>query len=165
QVRDIRLACDLFRSLYEKSNGTDGFVSIEVPPQFARDTQGSIDQARRLWSKVDKRNVMVKIPGTREGLGAIETCLAEGININITLLFSVPRYVEVAEAYLRAQEKRAHRGEPIDRVASVASFFVSRVDTKVDKALDAKGGDKAKALRGQTAIANAKIAFAECERI
>jgi transaldolase len=168
QVRDIRLACDLYRSLYERSNGTDGFVSIEVPPAFARDTQGSIDQARRLWSKVDKRNVMVKIPGTREGLAAIETCLAEGININITLLFSVPRYVEVAEAYLRAQEKRAHRGEPIDRVASVASFFVSRVDAKVDKALDAegaKGGDKAKALRGQIAIANAKIAFGECERI
>jgi transaldolase len=168
QVRDIRLACDLFRPLYEKTAGQDGFVSIEVPPAFARDTRGSIDQARRLWDKVNRRNVMVKIPGTREGLGAIETCLTDGININITLLFSVPRYVEVAEAYLRAQEARAHRSEPIDRVASVASFFVSRVDAKVDKALDALGGslrERGKALRGQIAVANAKIAYGECERI
>ena len=168
QVRDIRLACDLFRPLHEKSGGADGFVSIEVPPSLARDTRGSIEQARKLWDKVNRRNVMVKIPGTREGLEAIETCLADGININITLLFSVERYVEVAQAYLRAQETRAHRGEPIDRVASVASFFVSRVDTKVDKALDALVGpalERGKALRGQIAVANAKIANAECERI
>jgi transaldolase len=168
QVRDIRLACDLFRPLHEKSGGADGFVSIEVPPSFARDTRGSIEQARKLWDKVNRRNVMVKIPGTREGLEAIETCLADGININITLLFSVARYVEVAQAYLRAQEARAHRGEPIDHVASVASFFVSRVDTKVDKALDALVGpalERGKALRGQIAVANAKIANAECERI
>ncbi len=168
QVRDIRLACDLFRSLYEKSGGGDGFVSIEVPPSYARDTKGSIEQARKLWDKVNRRNVMVKIPGTREGLAAIETCLADGININITLLFSVARYVDVAQAYMRAQEARAHRGEPIDRVASVASFFVSRVDTKVDKVLDGLAEperERAKALRGQIAIANAKIANAECERI
>ena len=168
QVRDVKLACDLFRSLYEKTAGADGFVSIEVPPGLARDTQGSIERARKLWDKVNRRNVMVKIPGTREGLGAIETCLADGININITLLFSVPRYLEVAQVYMRAQETRAHKGEPIDRVASVASFFVSRVDTKVDKALDALTGtarERGKALRGQIAIANAKIAYAECERI
>jgi transaldolase len=168
QVRDVKQACDLFRSLYEKTAGKDGLVSIEVPPALARDTAGSIERARRLWDKVNRRNVMVKIPGTREGLAAIETCLADGININITLLFSVARYVQVAQAYMRAQETRASKGEPIDRVASVASFFVSRVDTKVDKALDSVGPSqesRAKALRGQIAIANARVAYAECERM
>lgn len=154
QVRDVTNACDRFLPLWQSSNGTDGFVSIEVSPSAAHDTQISIDDARRLWAAVDRPNAMVKIPGTREGIPAIEECLAEGININITLLFSVQRYAEVLGAYMNALERRRSRSQPIDRLASVASFFVSRVDTKVDKLLG-KNPD----LRGQTAIANAKLAY------
>ncbi len=122
QIEDIKAACDHFGGLYQNSAGTDGFVSIEVAPGLARDTSASIEQARRLWREVSRPNLLVKIPGTREGVPAIERCLEEGININITLLFSVARYLEVAEAFLRALEKRAARGARIDRLASVASF-------------------------------------------
>src|SRR5262249_50020026 len=136
EVREVSLACDEFRPLYNGTSGADGLVSIEVSPRLARNTVASIGEARRLWSEVARPNLMVKIPATREGLPAILQCLSEGININITLLFSVDRYVEVAETYLRVVEACVAEGRPVDRLASVASFFVSRVDTKVDKALD-----------------------------
>jgi len=171
---DVALACDRFRALYDETDGADGFVSIEVSPRLARDTTGTIREARRLWSSVSRPNAMVKIPGTREGLAAIEQCLTEGININITLLFAIDRYVEVAGAYARALEARLRDGAPIDRIASVASFFVSRVDTKVDAALDrldvapavgALRGERRRAERGRAAIANAKLAYEQFERI
>lgn len=165
---ELTVACDKLRPVYEGSGGSDGFGSIEVAPGLARDCPGSVEAACRLWSAVDRPNLMVKIPGTRAGLPAIESCLAHGININITLLFSVPRYREVVEAYLRALEARAARNDAVDRIASVASFFVSRVDTKVDKALDTLPGAQraaARALRGRIAIANAKLAYEEYERI
>jgi len=166
-VADIRAACDAFRPLWDEKCGRQGFVSIEVNPHLARDTDGTIEEVRRLWSKVDRPNVMVKIPGTKEGLPAIRTCLAEGINVNITLLFSVDRYREVMDAWFEALEERARRDEPIDRLASVASFFVSRVETKVDDRLDALLDDTddeersstIRSLRGQIAIANARIAY------
>ncbi len=154
--------------------GDDGFVSIEVAPRLARDTEGSIAEARRLWKACNRPNVMVKIPGTREGLPAIRQCLAEGININITLLFSVDRYREVMEAYLAAMEERAGKNQPVDRIRSVASFFVSRVDTNADKKLDAiakdagrssSDRDAAKRLRGKLAIANARIAYEVFEKV
>jgi transaldolase len=164
-VEDVRSAADLFRPVYDSSNGGDGFVSIEVSPGLARDTRGSIAEAERLWRAVDRPNVMIKIPGTAEGWPAIERCLAAGININITLLFSVEHYLKVAEAYLAALEARVARGEPIDRVASVASFFVSRVDTEVDARLGKIGGPEAKELAGSIGIANARLAYAEFGRI
>jgi transaldolase len=164
---DIRGACDVFRPLYDASGTTDGLVSIEVSPRLAHDTKGSIAEAKRLWQRVDRPNLMVKIPGTREGLPAIYECLSAGININITLLFSVERYSEVILAYIAALEDRDKRGERLDRISSVASFFVSRVDTKVDKALSAiverapseALRDEARALQGKIAICNAKVAY------
>jgi transaldolase len=168
QVRDVTHACDVFLPVYERTGGADGFVSIEVSPKLARDTPGSLDDARRLWEAIRRPNLMVKIPGTQEGLGAIERCLTEGININVTLLFSVARYLEIVLAYLGALEARLREGKPIDHVASVASFFVSRVDTKMDRILDGLEGNAREcglALRGKIAIANAKLAYAECERI
>jgi transaldolase len=164
QTRDLTLVCDRFRGLYEATNCADGFVSIEVSPLLARDTDASIQAARRLWTAVSRANLLVKIPGTREGLPAIHECLAQGININVTLLFSVPRYCEVADAYFRALERRVRAGEPIDGIASVASFFVSRVDTKVDVLLE-RLGERGAELRGQIAIANAKVAYEEYERL
>ena len=159
-VADVRSAADLFRPVYDQSNGGDGFVSIEVSPALARDTHGSIAEAERLWRAVDRPNVMIKIPGTAEGWPAIEQCLAAGININITLLFSVQHYLKVAEAYLAALEARLARGEPIHRVASVASFFVSRVDTEVDARLGKINEPEAKELSGTIGIANARLAYA-----
>ncbi|MEO8432312.1 MAG: transaldolase [Acidobacteriota bacterium] len=167
-VSDVSAAADLFRPVYDRTEGDDGYVSIEVGPHLARDTEGTIAEARHLWQACDRPNVMVKIPGTKEGIPAIRQCLEEGININITLLFSVARYREVMEAYLSAMEARARDGKPSDRVRSVASFFVSRVDTMADKKLDALASDPAasererslaKELRGKLGIANAKIAF------
>ncbi len=161
-VTDVRAAADAFRSVFDSSSGGDGFVSIEVGPHLARDTEGSIAEARRLWAECGRPNVMVKIPGTREGIPAIRRCLAEGVNINITLLFSVARYREVMDAYLSALEERAGRGQAVDGVRSVASFFVSRVDTNVDAKLDAltkAGNPKAARLRGKLAIANARVAY------
>jgi transaldolase len=158
-VADVRAAADVFRPTYDATNARDGFVSLEVSPEVARDTEGSVTEARRLWNAVERPNVMIKIPGTREGWPAIERCLAEGININITLLFSVEHYRAVAEAYLRALEKRLAAGDRIDRIASVASLFVSRVDTEVDKRIQAQGGPLM-ALRGKAAIAGAQLAYA-----
>lgn len=157
-VEDVRDAADAFRSLYDESQGLDGYVSLEVSPRLARDTQGTITEARRLWAAVDRPNVMIKVPGTREGVPAIERLLSDGININVTLLFSPERYVEVAVAFVRALETRVSAGRPIDRLASVASFFVSRVDTEIDRRLEKLGG-AALALRGKAAIANAQLAY------
>lgn len=171
-VAEIRRACDEFKGVFIQSKGRDGYVSIEVSPKLARDTQNTIAEARRLWKAVDRANCMIKIPGTAEGLPAIETCLADGINLNITLLFSCDRYREVMEAWMRALEKRAAAGLPIDRVASVASFFVSRVDSSVDAAIDKvaptlDGARRAKleALKSKTAIANARLAYVAWEEV
>ena len=158
-VDDVCRAADLFRPVFDAAGGDDGFVSIEVGPRLANDTEGSIREARRLWAACNRPNVMVKIPGTAAGIPAIRQCLAEGIKINITLLFSVSRHREVMEAYLSALEERVAAGQPIDALRSVASFFVSRVDTNVDKKLDKIGSDAARQLRGQAAIANAKLAY------
>ena len=173
EVDDIRNACDLFRPLYDATNGGDGFVSIEVAPQFARDTEGTIGEVRRLWGSVDRPNLLVKIPGTAEGVDAIRTALAEGINVNVTLLFSIFNYERVARAYVEALEERLSRGRSVDRIASVASFFVSRVDTLVDKTLDEKiaetKDEETKArlagLKGKVAVANAKLAYAKFQEI
>jgi transaldolase len=161
-VADVQEAADQFRSVYDSTDGGDGFVSLEVSPLLARDTQGSIDEALRLWRAVDRPNVMIKIPGTREGWPAIERGLTEGLNINITLLFSLEHYRQVAEAYLRALEARVERGQPIHRIASVASFFVSRVDTEVDKRLASRAGAPSD-LHGKAAIAGARLAYAMFE--
>jgi transaldolase len=166
-VADVQAAADIFRPVYDATGGDDGFVSIEVGPHLARDTQGTIAEARRLWSSCGRPNVMVKIPGTAEGVPAIRQCLSEGININITLLFSVPRYREVMDAYLGALEDRVRRREKVDRIRSVASFFVSRVDTNVDKKLDAltKAGNARAAgkdpasIRAKLGVANARLAY------
>jgi transaldolase/transaldolase/glucose-6-phosphate isomerase len=166
-IEDIQHACDLFRPTYDSGEGRDGFVSIEVSPKLAHDTAGTIAEARRLWKAVNRPNVMIKIPGTKEGLPAIEQTLAEGLNINITLLFAVEMYEKVAHAYVAALEKRAKERKALDRIASVASFFVSRIDTLVDSQLDAKLSaakspaerEKLEQLKGKTAIANAKVAY------
>jgi transaldolase len=165
-VEDIQMACDKLRPIYDRTNGRDGYVSIEVSPHLVHDTKGSIAEAHRLHDEVNRPNVFVKIPGTDEGLPAIEQCLTEGISINITLIFSLDYYEKVANAYLNALEKRVAAGQPIDRLASVASFFVSRVDTLVDKLLEEKiktasGAEKEKLtnLLGKTAVANAKLAY------
>lgn len=167
EVSDIRDACDLFRPLYDESNKGDGYVSIEVAPEFARDSEGTLNEVRRLWQSVDRPNLMVKIPGTAEGLTAIKQALTEGINVNVTLLFSVERYRDVALAYIEALEARQAAGQPIEDMASVASFFVSRVDTLIDKQLDEKIAatsdpaeqEKLRSLKGKIAVANAKMAY------
>jgi len=172
-VADIQSAADAFRPVFDASGGDDGFVSIEVAPQLARDTERTIAEARRLWRECGRDNVMVKIPATAEGVPAIRKCLAEGININITLLFSVDRYREVMEAYLSAMEERVAAVAPVARMRSVASFFVSRVDTNADKKLDAlikearsdRQKELAKGLRGRLAIANARIAYEAFEGV
>jgi len=164
---DIQNAADRFRKVYDASLGRDGYVSLEVAPTLARDTEATISEVRRLFKACDRPNVMIKIPGTREGLPAIETCLTEGININITLLFSVDRYREVMEAWLSALETRVERGLPVDRLASVASFFVSRVDTNADAAIEAalksakSEADRKRltAIRSRLGLANARLAY------
>jgi transaldolase len=155
EVEDIRMAADVLRPIYDRTKGNDGFVSIEVNPHLAYDTGGSVAEAQRLWSEVDRPNVMVKIPATCEGLPAIEQLIADGINVNITLMFSVSQYEDVAQAYLKGIERTRDPRE----VSSVASFFVSRVDTAVDKALEEIGTPEALALRGKTGLANAKLAY------
>ncbi len=166
-VQDIRDACDLFRPIYDQSDGGDGFVSIEVLPALARDTEGTLENARQLWKAVDRPNLMVKVPGTDEGVPAVETLLTEGININITLLFSLDNYERVAVAYIKALEARHAKGQPIDRIASVASFFVSRVDTLADKKLDEKAAEGAdvSSLKGKVAVANAHLAYEKFENL
>ncbi len=169
-VEDIRHATDLFLPVYHESQGGDGFVSIEVSPNLAHDTAGTLAEARRLWALVDRPNLMVKIPATLEGIPAIRQAIAAGINVNITLIFSLARYAQVMEAYLCGLEDRLAAGLPVDHLASVASFFVSRVDTKIDPQLAAiiqQGGaaaELAKDLPGKAAIANTQLAYALFKR-
>lgn len=163
---DVRDACDLFRPVYDRENGADGYVSIEVSPAAAHDLEGTVSEATRLWSTVDRPNAFVKVPGTIEGADAVRRLIANGININITLLFSLDAYRRVIEAYMKGLEDRVKAGKDIRNLASVASFFVSRVDTEVDKRLDALAKNapaeqrkKIDGLRGKAAIANAKLAY------
>ncbi|MDX1571971.1 MAG: transaldolase [Xanthomonadales bacterium] len=156
-LEDVGNAADCFRSVYDRTDGLDGYVSLEVSPHLARDTEQTIVQARELWDALDRPNVMIKVPGTVEGLPAIEQLTAEGINVNVTLLFSVKRYEAVVDAFLCGLEKREQSGEPLSPVASVASFFVSRVDTAVDKRLETIYADQS--MFGKAAVANARIAY------
>ncbi|MFN2603396.1 MAG: transaldolase [Gemmatimonadaceae bacterium] len=166
ETTDVQHACDIFKGAYQSASGSDGYVSIEVSPGVANDAQKSIDEAWRLWKEVDRQNVMVKIPGTEQGALAVRELTARGVNVNITLLFSLAAHERVIDAYMSGLEDRVAKGEPIDGIFSVASFFVSRVDTEVDKRLDAmiataKGldADRFKLLKGRAAIANAKLAY------
>jgi transaldolase / glucose-6-phosphate isomerase len=164
-ITDIQAATDALRPVYDRLDGADGFASIEVSPFLANSTEGTIDEARRLWSAVDRPNLMVKVPGTREGVPAVRELTSSGVNVNITLLFAIDMYKAVAEAFIAGLEERVARGEDISHISSVASFFVSRIDTRVDAAIDArvKAGDaeseRLAALRGKVAIANAKLAY------
>jgi len=163
--RDVQSAADEFRPLYDKIEGRDGYVSLEVNPHLAHDTTGTLEEARRLWTSLKRPNVLIKVPATVEGLPAIQQLINEGINVNVTLLFGIPRYRQVAEVYLAGIEARVTQRKPTKKVASVASFFVSRIDALVDPLLEkiiAQGGEKAeiaKKLRGQIAIASAKEAY------
>mgnify|MGYP002777191485 CR=1 FL=1 len=171
---DIRHACDIFQPIYEESGGLDGYISIEVPPDIAHDTEKTIAEARRYYAAIGKENLMVKIPGTTAGLPAVEQVISEGINVNVTLLFSVQSYIETAWAYIRGLEKRVEQGQPIDKLASVASFFLSRIDSNIDAKIDAKlkagvpemnTRERLEAIKGKVAIANAKIAYQEYKKI
>ncbi len=160
-VADVRAACDAFAALHASSGGTDGLVSLEVSPELAYQTDATVEEATRLWHAVDRPNLQIKIPGTAAGLPAVERCISEGININITLLFDVDRYREVVDAYVTGLETRVRKGLPINRIVSVASFFVSRLDTKIDPMLDSLSAPAA--LRSKAAIANAATAYEEFE--
>ena len=170
---DIRNACDVFKPLYDQSGGLDGYVSIEVPPNIANDTAATIREAHRYYKEIGRENVMIKIPGTAAGLPAVEEVISSGINVNVTLLFSVESYVDTAWAYIRGLEARVAAGKDISKIASVASFFLSRIDSKVDGQLDAKisqaGAEPLAAqlqgLKGKVAIANAKIAYEKYKEI
>lgn len=155
-IADIQRAADIFKPVFDKTEGKDGFVSLEVSPYLALDTDGTIEQARELWKKVNRKNVMIKIPGTKQGLPAIRECLREGININVTLLFGLPRYREITEAFMGGLEDRLKEGHSIKDVASVASFFLSRIDVMVDPMLKEKNANH---LVGKIAIASAKKAY------
>jgi len=166
---DIRRACDILRPVYDESDGNDGYVSMEVSPHLARDRDGTLEEARRFYKEIDRDNLMIKIPGTPEGMDAIAQATAEGMNINVTLLFSVDMYQRAADAYMRGLEQRVEAGKPIDRLGSVASFFLSRIDTKVDDRIAERmkgiGSDtlneekRLEDIKGKVAIANAKIAY------
>ncbi|MGV9633074.1 transaldolase [Nocardia rhamnosiphila] len=158
-TNDVRAACDVLWQVYEQTERRDGYVSIEVDPRWAHDTDQTIADARRLWQVVDRPNAMIKIPATIEGLAAITQCLAEGISVNVTLIFSVRRYQQVIEAFLTGLERARRAGLEISAISSVASFFISRVDTEIDRRLDALGTTAATALRGRAAIANARLAY------
>ncbi|MBD1923236.1 transaldolase [Microcoleus sp. FACHB-831] len=172
---DIRNACDLFRSIYEESKGQDGYVSIEVPPTIAHDTEATIAEAKRYYQEIGRENVMIKIPGTSSGLPAVTEVIAEGISVNVTLLFSVQSYVNTAWAYISGLEKRAAEGKDISNIASVASFFLSRIDSnidaKIDELLKTVGTEsqneeaRLKVVKGKVAIANAKIAYQKYKEI
>ncbi len=172
-IRDVQDATDIFKAVYTETKGRDGYVSLEVSPYLAFDTQGTINEARRLWKAVNRPNVMIKIPATPEGLPAIRQALEEGININITLLFAQSAYEKVAEAYIAALEARAAKGEHVSHIASVASFFVSRIDSLVDSKIDAmqkNATDSSKkalleSLRGKVAIANARRTYAKYQEL
>jgi transaldolase len=168
---DVRTACDQFRTVYEQSGGTDGYVSIEVSPNVANDADATVEEAHRLWKLVNRPNVMIKVPGTEEGSKALRRLIADGLNVNVTLLFAVEAYARVIEAYLAGLEDRMKAGGDLHRIGSVASFFVSRVDTEVDGRLDAMIADaddasrsRISALKGKAAIANAKQAYALFQR-
>ena len=156
---DIRWACDVFRPVYERTGGLDGRVSLEVDPRLAKDTGKTIAEARALWWMVDRPNLLIKIPATLEGLPAITQCISEGISINVTLIFELERYGQVIDAYLAGLEQAAAAGHDLSQIRSVASFFVSRVDTEVDARLDKLGIPEAEALRGKAAVANARLAY------
>jgi transaldolase len=170
-IEDIQRAADLFRSLYDQSNRGDGYVSLEVSPYLAHQTDKTLAEAKQLWQRVDRPNLMVKIPATVAGLPAITGAIAAGVNVNVTLIFSLERYAAVMDAYLTGLEQRVAAGLPVDMIASVASFFVSRVDTKVDGHLAAmidRGGmraEKAERLPGKAAIANARLAYANFKKV
>jgi transaldolase len=166
ETTDVRDACDAFAGVYSSTRGADGYVSIEISPGVSHDADAAIDEARRLWKTVDRPNVMVKVPGTREGAVAVRRLIAEGINVNITLLFAIEAHERVIEAYMAGLEDRVKARQPVDGLASVASFFVSRVDTEIDKRLDgliAKAApaeqERLQMLEGRAAIANAKLAY------
>ena len=158
ETEDVRNACDIFADVYHRTNGADGYVSIEVSPSVAHDATATVEEAHRLWKTVNRPNLLVKVPGTEEGAKAVRQLITDGINVNITLLFAVEAYERVIDAYIDGLEARTQKGEGIERIASVASFFVSRVDTEVDKRLEAIGG-AARELEGRAAIANAKMAY------
>ena len=168
-IADVRAAADLFRRVYDDTNALDGYVSLEVSPHLALDARATVAEARRLWAELDRPNVMIKVPGTSPGLAAIRELIGAGINVNVTLLFSVPRYAEVAAAYAAGLEEAHRAGRSLSRIASVASFFLSRIDTAVDRLLDAraKGDPKctnaAERLRGTAAVASARLAYAAYE--
>lgn len=158
-IADIQAAADAFADTYEETDGVDGMVSLEVTPELAHDAAGTIKMGMELHGRVNRPNLMIKVPGTSEGVKAFEALTALGINVNVTLLFSVARYKEIAQAYIRGLERRHADGHSVARIASVASFFVSRVDVSADAALEANGSDAAKELTGKIAIANAKVAY------
>jgi transaldolase len=162
---DVQHACDIMRPVFDRTDGQDGRVSIEVEPQFAHDTARTVESARALAAAVDRPNAYIKIPATVEGLPAIAQCLGEGISINVTLIFSLDRYRGVMQAFLTGLEQARDAGRDLSTIRSVASFFVSRVDTEVDKRLDAIGTDEAAALRGKAGIANARLAFQAYEEV
>ncbi len=170
-IEDIQAAADLFLPLYQQTRGGDGYVSLEVSPYLANDTETTLAQAKKLWQQVNRPNLMIKIPATKTGIPAITAAIAAGININVTLIFSLERYAEVMDAYLKGLEQRVANDLPVDAIASVASFFVSRVDTNVDKRLQAivqAGGATAKqaeGLLGKAAIANARLAYAAYKKV
>ena len=172
-IRDVQEACDIFKPIYSQTNGRDGYVSHEVSPDLANDTKATIEEARRLWKLVNRPNVMIKIPATPEGIPAIRQTLEEGLNINITLLFAQSAYEKVAEAFLAALEARSAKGQDISRIASVASFFVSRIDSLVDSkvdeklksATDAQQKTLLESLRGKIAIANAKLTYKKYQEL
>lgn len=170
-VRDVRDACDVLRPVFDESKGLDGFVSLEVSPYLARDTEGTMAEARRLYAAVDRPNCYIKIPGTREGVPAIEQMVYEGVNINVTLLFSIDRYAEVAEAYVQAVRRRLQEGKSVDRTVSVASFFLSRIDVLTDhllKQYEIKGRKQdpdPRALRGKAAVASARLAYQKFKEV
>ncbi len=166
-IQDIRSACDVFAPVYKSTNGLDGYVSLEVSPTLAHDTKATTDAALRLWKAVDRPNVMIKIPGTPECLASIRDSIAAGVNINVTLLFSVDQYAAAANAYIEGLEDRVKAGQPIDKIASVASVFVSRIDTMIDKMLDERiaKGEKLEDLKGKAGIANLKLTYQKFEQL
>ncbi len=169
-VSDVAAACDVFRPVYDRTGGRDGYVSLEVNPELAHDTAGTVSEALRLFRTLGRPNAMIKVPATPEGLSAVEELIAAGVNVNVTLIFSIETYRRTAEAYIRGIERRKKAGLPVDLVASVASFFVSRIDSAVDKKLEALMTNpslrsRCESLLGKAAVANARIAYAEFERL
>ena len=163
-LQDIHGALDVFSDLYSQSNGTDGFVSVEVDPSLAHDTTGTLSAARLLHERISRPNVLIKIPATQQGLPAIREMIAEGRNVNVTLIFSLSRYQEVMDAYIDGLEQRMASGSPVSNIASVASFFISRVDNEIDKRLDQLGTPSALALRGTAAVNQARLAYAAFQK-